>query len=127
MNCIHDVESVVCEAAAICLHTSSSSSARVQHRTGVAVKWQLNLLAHPRQQNYPGSNFGLFRDILCFVNIFCVYLMWREVQPMGFVTNYCLHPGLQALLAFSSRREALTPIGAVEVLGDFDLAAGPHV
>ena len=40
---------------------------------------------------------------------------------MGFVTNYCLHPGLQALLAFSSRREALTPIGAVEVLGDFDL------
>ena len=54
-------------------------------------------------------------------------LMWREVQPMGFVTNYCLHPGLQALLAFSSRREALTPIGAVEVLGDFDLAAGPHV
>ena len=54
-------------------------------------------------------------------------LMWREVQPMGFVTNYCLHPGLQALLAFSSKREALTPIGAVEVLGDFDLAAGPHV
>ena len=54
-------------------------------------------------------------------------LMWREVQPMGFVTNYCLHPGLQALLAFLSRREALTPIGAVEVLGDFDLAAGPHV
>ena len=53
--------------------------------------------------------------------------MWREVQPMGFVTNYCLHPGLQALLAFLSRREALTPIGAVEVLGDFDLAAGPHV
>ena len=44
-------------------------------------------------------------------------LMRREVQPMGFVTNYCLHPGLQALLAFSSRREA----------GDFDLAAGPHV
>ena len=41
--------------------------------------------------------------------------------------NYCLHPGLQALLAFLSRREALTPIGAVEVLGDFDLAAGPHV
>ena len=54
-------------------------------------------------------------------------LMWREVQPMGFVTNYCLHPGLQALLAFLSRREALTPIGAAEVLGDFDLAAGPHV
>ena len=54
-------------------------------------------------------------------------LMWREVQPMGFVTNYCLHPGLQALLAFLSRREALTPLGAVEVLGDFDLAAGPHV
>ena len=54
-------------------------------------------------------------------------LMWHEVQPMGFVTNYCLHPGLQALLAFLSRREALTPIGAVEVLGDFDLAAGPHV
>ena len=52
---------------------------------------------------------------------------WREVQPMGFVTNYCLHPGLQALLAFLSRREALTPIGTVEVLGDFDLAAGPHV
>ena len=49
-------------------------------------------------------------------------LMWREVQPMGFVTNYCLHPGLQALqIAFLSRREALTPIGAVEVLGDFDL------
>jgi len=46
---------------------------------------------------------------------------------MGFVTNYCLHPGLQALLAFLSRREALTPIGAVEVLGDFDLTAGPHV
>ena len=46
---------------------------------------------------------------------------------MGFVTNYCLHPGLQALLAFLSRREALTPIGAVEVLGDFELAAGPHV
>ena len=47
---------------------------------------------------------------------------------MGLVTNYCLHPGLQALLAFLSRREALTPIGAVErVLGDFDLAAGPHV
>ena len=21
-------------------------------------------------------------------------LMWREVQPMGFVTSYCLHPGL---------------------------------
>ena len=36
-------------------------------------------------------------------------LMWREVQPMGFVTNYCLHPGLQALLAFLSRREALIP------------------
>ena len=53
-------------------------------------------------------------------------LMWREVQPMGFVTNYCLHPGLQALLGLS-RREALTPIGAAEVLGDFDLAAGPHV
>ena len=50
-----------------------------------------------------------------------------EVQPMGFVTNYCLHPGLQALLAFLSTREALTPIGTVEVLGDFDLAAGPHV
>ena len=45
---------------------------------------------------------------------------------MGFVTNYCLHPGLQALLAFLSRREALTPIGAAEVLGDFDLDAGPH-
>ena len=45
---------------------------------------------------------------------------------MRFVTNYCLHPGLQALLAFLTRREALTPIGAVEVLGDFDLAAGPH-
>ena len=54
-------------------------------------------------------------------------LMWREVQPMGFVSNYCLHPGLQALLAFLSRREAFTPIGAVEVLGDFGLAAGPHV
>ena len=52
----------------------------------------------------------------------------REVQPlMGFVINYCLHLGLQALLAFLSRREALTPIGAVEVLGDFDLTAGPHV
>ena len=47
---------------------------------------------------------------------------------MGFVTNYCLHPGLQALLAFLSRREALSPIGAVpEVLGELDLAAGPHV
>ena len=46
---------------------------------------------------------------------------------MGFVTNYCLHPGLQVLLAFLSRREALTPIGAVETLGDFDLAAGPLV
>ena len=56
------------------------------------------------------------------------HLMWRGVQPMGFVTNYCLHPSLQALvLAFLSRREALTPIGAVEVLGDFDLAAEPHV
>ena len=32
-------------------------------------------------------------------------LMWREVQPMGFVTNYCLHPGLQALLAFLSSPE----------------------
>ena len=54
-------------------------------------------------------------------------LMWREVQPMRFVTNYCLHLGLQALLASLSRREALTPIGAVDVLGDFDLTAGPHV
>ena len=46
---------------------------------------------------------------------------------MGFVTNCCLHLGLQALLAFLSRREAFTPMGAVEVLGDFDLTAGPHV
>ena len=30
-------------------------------------------------------------------------------------------------LAFLSRREALTPIGALEVLAAFDLAAGPHV
>ena len=35
--------------------------------------------------------------------------------------------GLQALVVFLSRREALTPTGAVEVLGAFDLAAGPHV
>ena len=27
-------------------------------------------------------------------------LMWREVQPMGYITNYCLHPGLQALLVW---------------------------
>ena len=46
-------------------------------------------------------------------------IKWRDRLP-------CNHT-LQALLAFSSRREALTPIGAVEVLGDFDLAAGPHV
>ena len=57
----------------------------------------------------------------------CDHAQTTIVQPMGFVTNYCLHPGLQALLAFLSGREALTPIGAVEVLGDFDLAAGPHV
>ena len=54
-------------------------------------------------------------------------LMWREVQPMGFVTNYCLHMGLQDLLVFLSRGEALTPIGAVEVLDGFDPTAGPHV
>ena len=36
-------------------------------------------------------------------------LMWREVQPMGFVTNYCLHPGLQALLAFLSKQERFCP------------------
>ena len=54
-------------------------------------------------------------------------LMWHEGEPMGFVTNYCLHPGLQALLVFGSRREAHTFIGAVEVLGGFDLAAGHHV
>ena len=46
---------------------------------------------------------------------------------MGFVTNYCLRLVLQALLAFLSRRESLIPIGAVEVLGAFDLAAGPDV
>ena len=46
---------------------------------------------------------------------------------MGFVTNYCLHLNLQALLVFLSRREALTPTGAVEVLGVFELGAGPHV
>jgi hypothetical protein len=46
---------------------------------------------------------------------------------MGFVSNNCLRLGLQALLVFLSRREALTPIGAVVVLGAFDLAAGPHV
>ena len=33
----------------------------------------------------------------------------------------------EALLVFLKRREALSPIGAVEVLGAFDLAAGPHV
>ena len=55
------------------------------------------------------------------------FLKWREVQPMGLVTTYCLHLGLQALLVFLSRREALSPIGAVEVLGAFHLAAGPHV
>ena len=53
-------------------------------------------------------------------------LMWHEVEPMGFLTNYCLRLGLQALLVYLSRREALTPIGAVEVLGAFDLAAGRH-
>ena len=34
---------------------------------------------------------------------------------------------LSALLVFLSRREARIPIGAVEVLGDFDLASGRHV
>ena len=38
---------------------------------------------------------------------------------MGFVSNNCLRLDLQALLVFLSRREALTPIGAVEVLGYF--------
>ena len=46
---------------------------------------------------------------------------------MGFVSNNCLRLGLQALLVFLSRREALTPIRTVVVLGAFDLAAGPHV
>ena len=31
------------------------------------------------------------------------------------------------IFVFLKRREALTPTGAVEVLGAFDLAAGPHV
>ena len=34
---------------------------------------------------------------------------------MGFVSNNCLRLGLQALLVFLSRREALTLIAAVEV------------
>ena len=46
---------------------------------------------------------------------------------MNFVFNNCLRLGLQALLVFLSRREALTPIVAVVVLGAFDLAAGSHV
>ena len=46
---------------------------------------------------------------------------------MGFVTDYCLRLGLQALLVFLSGREALNPVGAVELLGAIDLAAVPHV
>ena len=45
------------------------------------------------------------------IRLMLTLLMWREVQPMGFVTNYCLHPGLQALLAFLSRRRLLPPLG----------------
>ena len=44
---------------------------------------------------------------------------------MGFVTNYSA-PGFTSPTCFLSRREALNPIGAVEVLGASDLAAGPH-
>ena len=40
---------------------------------------------------------------------------------------HCLRLGLQALLVLLSRREGLTPIGAVEGLGAFDLADEPHV
>ena len=40
--------------------------------------------------------------------------------------NIC-HEVLRAEAGVRPLWEALTPIGAVEVLGDFDLAAGPHV
>ena len=54
-------------------------------------------------------------------------LMWREVQPMGVcsVTIACAWANMPSL--YLSRRKASTLIGAVEVLGAFDLAAGPHV
>ena len=41
----------------------------------------------------------------------------------------CLSLGLHALSCFLSRREALTPVlgRPKEVMGAFDLAAGPHV
>ena len=41
-------------------------------------------------------------------------------------SSNCKDIKLQHLL-FLRRREALTPIGPVEVLTAFDLAAGPHV
>ena len=78
---------------------------------------------------FDGKGGGSASDI-----VVCLMYLWTGNgaecmvgSTWQYLTNYCLHPGLQALLAFSSRREALTPIGAVEVLGDFDLAAGPHV
>ena len=39
----------------------------------------------------------------------------------------CIDSSLCKATCILSRREALTPIGAVEVLGAFDLAAGSHV
>ena len=52
-------------------------------------------------------------------------LMWCEVQPVGFFTIACA--GVYKPSLFLSRIEARTPIGAVEVLGAFDLAGGPQV
>ena len=54
-------------------------------------------------------------------------LMWYEVQPKGVCYQQLLALGLTSPTCFLSRGEALTPIGAVEVLGAFDLAPGPHV
>ena len=45
---------------------------------------------------------------------------------MGSVTNNAYHLSLQALLTSQQGGKALKPIGAVEVLGGFVLAAGPH-
>ena len=77
----------------------------------------------------------LAHDCLMKLRFLCSCILEKQkwskqqypLQPMGFVANYCLRLGLQALLVVLSRREALTPIGAVEVLGAFDLAGGPHV
>ena len=69
----------------------------------------------------------LFAALLLLYFLTCHRKSDISLHQWGLLPTIACTRAYQALLAFLSRREALTPIGAVEVLGDFDLAAGPHV